>query len=345
MARFFYHEEEEMLKVGSASAGKGSRGQGFIKVGELSVHSEILIPVLIVNGKESGPVLWINGGVHGDEINVFMAVRRLAAELDPGKLKGALVCTPTCNPLATQWRQKLNPYDYLDLDQQFPGDPQGLISQRVAYHLFREIKDKANYLINFHTAATPYMAPPYTVYKVVPGVKPGLNQEVEKLARAFGLYGNCRVDISTAKGELPGGMSGALDVNCDMQGIPAFMAEVGSGGKFEEENIAVSQRGIRNVMKTLKMIPGEIEAPREQITVTKRRFLYCNKGGFLQLKVKPGAVLAKGDPVAEVIDLFSTVETLEAQEKTYVIQVRVNPVVHTGDRVIFLASEWEPVKS
>ncbi|HSR10016.1 MAG TPA: succinylglutamate desuccinylase/aspartoacylase family protein, partial [Thermodesulfobacteriota bacterium] len=168
-----------MLKIGSASAEIGDKAQGFIKVGELSGPSEIVIPVLILNGKEDGPVLWINGGVHGDEVNVVMVSRRLAAGLNPGQLKGAVVFTPVCNPLATQWRHKLNPYDYLDLDQQFPGDPNGLISQRLAHHLFQEIKAKANYLINFHTAATPYTAPPYTVYKVVPGGKPGLSEEVE----------------------------------------------------------------------------------------------------------------------------------------------------------------------
>jgi len=332
-----------MLKVGSASAEKGGKGQGFIKVGELSVHGEIMIPVLIVNGKESGPTLWVNGAVHGDEINGFMAARRVALGLDPRALKGALVCTPLCNPLATQWRQKLNPYDYLDLDQQFPGDPEGLISQRVAYHLFREIKEKANYLINFHTAATQYTAPPYTVYKVVPGVKPEITQTVEKLARTFGVPTNCKVDISSAKGELPGGLGGALDVNCALQGIPAFMAEVGTGGKFEEENIAAAESGIKNVMKYLKMIPGEMEAAKKQITITKRRFLYCNKGGFLVMAVKPGEVLAKGQKIAQVIDLFSEVETLEAREKTFIIQVRVNPIVHTGDRVAFLGLEWEPV--
>jgi predicted deacylase len=309
----------------------------------LSGHAEILIPVLIVNGKQKGPVLWINGGVHGDEINVFMACRRLASAIKPENLKGALVCTPICNPLATQWRQKLNPYDYLDLDQQFPGDPNGLISQRVAYHLFREIKANAKYLINFHTAATPYFAPPYTVYKVVPGTRPGLTQEVEQLARTFGLYGNCKVDISSAKGELPGSMAGALDVNCAVNGIPAFMAEVGSGGKFEDDNIAAAERGIKNVMKYLKMIPGDIETAPQQITITKRRFLYCKEGGFLLMDVKPGQVLEKGDSIARVVDLFSEVETLKAQEKTYIIQVRVNPIVHTGDRVAFLALEWEKV--
>jgi predicted deacylase len=53
--------------------------------------------------------------------------------------------------------------------------------------------------------------------------------------------------------------------------------------------------------------------------------------------------LEKGDNIARVVDLFSEVETLKAQEKTYVIQVRVNPIVHTGDRVAFLALEWDKV--
>jgi predicted deacylase len=335
------NRREKMIEVGSASAEKGTMGKGFLKVGELSVHSEILIPVLIVNGRERGPTLWITAAVHGDEVNGFMASRQVALGLDPEKLKGALICTPLCNPLATQWRQKVNPYDYLDLDQQFPGNAEGQYSQRVAYHLFQEIKGKANYLINFHTAATPFTARPYTVYKLTPGVKPEVNQEVEKLARAFGAYTNCKVDISSAKGELPGGVSGALDVNCVSQGIPAFMAEVGSGGKFEEENIGIAERGIRNVMKQLNMIPGTIEAPEKQIVITRRQFIYCNKGGFLVMDADPGSIVSKGARIAHVIDLFSEVETVEAKEEALIILARVNPIVHTGDRVALIGLEWQ----
>jgi predicted deacylase len=117
------------------------------------------------------------------------------------------------------------------------------------------------------------------------------------------------------------------------------MAEVGSGGKLEEENIATSERGIKNVMKYLKMIPGDIEVHPQQITITKRRFLYCSKDGFLIMDAKLGEIVAKGERIAHVIDLFSELETLKAQEKTYIIQARVNPIVHTRDRVAFLALE------
>ena len=142
-------------------------GKGFIKVGELAVHSEILIPVLIVNGWKPGTVLWINGAVHGDELNGFMAARLVAHETDPKTLRGTLVCTPLCNPLAIQWRQKQNPYDYLDLDQQFPGLPEGLISQQTADALFREIKEKADCVINFHTAGSYFVRSP--LYRVQKG--------------------------------------------------------------------------------------------------------------------------------------------------------------------------------
>jgi predicted deacylase len=139
---------------------------------------------------------------------------------------------------------------------------------------------------------------------------------------------------------------GALDVNCQLQGIPAFMAEMGSGGKFEEENIAVAERGIKNVMKYLEMIPGEMDSPKEQILITKRRFLYCHKGGFLIPDVKPGDIMSKGQRVAHTIDLFSEVEVSVAPEKvapekSFVIMIRNNPIVHTGDKVGLVGIEWE----
>jgi uncharacterized protein len=330
-----------MITVGSASAKKGEKGKGYLKVGELAVHTEVQTPVLIVNGKEAGPTLWLNGAVHGDELNGFMAIRRLAGTLDPGKLKGTLIATPLCNPLAVQWRNKLGPYDLMDLDQQFPGDPAGLVSQRVASILFREIKEKANYLINFHTAGTQYTAPPYTVYKKVPGAKPGVFEETEALAKAFGLAANCLVDLASAKGELPGNVAGALDASCILQSIPAFMAEVGTGGKFEEENIAIAERGIRNVMRRLGMIAGEVELPPRQIVITKRRFLYANQAGFWVAETKPGAILPQGQTIGRIIDLFADVEVIDTQQETFMIQVRVNPVVHSGDRVAFLGLEWK----
>ena len=51
------------------------------------------------------------------------------------------------------------------------------------------------------------------------------------MQRAFGVVTNCVVDLRGDTNELPGVTSGALDITCMKDGIPAFMGEMGQGGK------------------------------------------------------------------------------------------------------------------
>lgn len=332
------------LQIGSAKAAPGRIGHGYLKVGELAMNAELLVPVVIVNGRQDGPVLWLNGAVHGDELNAFMATRNVWQSLEPDELAGALVCTPVCNPLAVQWRNKINPYDFLDLDQQFPGKADGQYSQRTAHVLFKEIREAADYLISFHTVGTSFRAEPYSVYKLTSGLSPKTRKQVEAMALAFGVRLNCRVDLSSATGEVPGGVAGALDVNCSLAGIPAFMAEIGSGGRFQPEAIAVAETGIRRVMAHLGMTaPAAGGSTPAQIILTKRAFLYSDHAGFLDMRTEPGARLAKGDTIAAVVDLFTEIGVVRAPSDAYVIMSRQEPVLHVGDRVAFLGLEWTNV--
>jgi len=332
-----------MFTVGSATAEKGGIGKGVIHVGELALGSSLDIQALVIHGRHDGPTFWINGAVHGDEINGFMVARRLAAEIDPEKLKGTIVATPLSNPLAVQWRNKVNPYDFLDMDQQFPGSAVGQYTQRAAHALFSEIKGKADFLVNFHTVATPFAAQPYTVYKVSPQMAPKVREDVERMTLAFGARANCRVDLATATGEVPGGVGGGLDIQCALAGIPAFMAEIGSGGKFEADNIAFAVRGLKNIMANLGMLDEAYVPPVDQILITKRAFLYCAHGGFLEMEAAPGDVVSAGQCVARSFDLFEEKECVTVDHDAYVLMSRVNPVVHTGDRVAFLGLEWRKI--
>jgi len=332
------------LHVGSARASPGQIGRGHLKVGELALNAELRVPVLIVNGRQDGPVLWLNGAVHGDELNAFMAVRNVCRTIAVDDLAGALVCTPVCNPLAVQWRNKVNPYDFLDLDQQFPGKADGQYSERTAHALFKEMRAAANYLISFHTVGTSFSAEPYSVHKFAPGLSPRTRGQIEAMALAFGVRLNCRVDLSSATGEVPGGVAGALDVNCSLAGIPAFMAEIGSGGRFQPEAIAVAEAGIRRVMAHLGMIAPAAERPMpRQIVVTRRAFLYSDYAGFLDMQARPGTRVAKGAAIGTVIDLFAEIGVVRAPADAFVIMVREEPVLHVGDRVAFLGVEWTDV--
>lgn len=330
----------QVLEIGSAKAAPGEVGHGHLKVGELAMNAELLVPVLIVNGAQDGPVLWLNGAVHGDELNAFMATRNICRSVKADELAGGLVCTPVCNPLAVQWRNKINPYDFLDLDQQFPGKPDGQYSQRVAHILFSEVRSVANALVSFHTVATSFEAEPYAVYKLAPGMPKAICDKVEALAMAFGARATCRVDLSSATGEIPGGVAGALDINCSLVGIPAFMAEVGSGGRFQPDAIATAEAGIRRVMAHLG-ISGPADAPpADRILIEKRGFLYSDFAGFLDLRVRSGATVPEDGTMGSVIDLFSELGLVRAPAGAHILMTRQEPVVHVGDRIAFLGLEW-----
>lgn len=329
-----------MLNVFGHEVKRGEKAYFSIPVGELAHQAEVRIPVIAACGGEEGPVLWINGTVHGDELNGSYGAWELLGELDMQRVKGAVVVTPVCNPAAFESRSKISDIDNMDMDTAFPGDPEGLFSQRVAYQIYREIKRLAGAVISFHTMGTFYRANPYSVRKLVPGVDEKVNRIAEGMQRAFGVQANCLVDLTKASNELPGVTSGALDITCLKDGIPAFMGEMGQGGKIERIFVEAAKKGIINVMIYLGMMEGEIKKPKRQVLITKRRFLRTERGGLMTMMVKPGDELVAGTNLLELHYYGDKVERQPLKMGCYMIGTRENPVVNTGDRVAFVGTEW-----
>lgn len=104
--------------------------QNTISYGELCVGTSVTgqnmdIPYIMVKGKNAQPTLWINGQVHGDEINGVVTALEVAQSIDPNELVGSVIITPSGNPLALYNRTKRAPQDLQDLDQTFPGSASG----------------------------------------------------------------------------------------------------------------------------------------------------------------------------------------------------------------------------
>ena len=329
-----------MIRVFNHEIKEGERAYFTVPAGELAHKAVVQLPVIVVAGKKEGPVLWINGTFHGDELNGSYAAWELSGEIDPEQLSGTLVVTPICNPIAFECRNKISAIDNMDMDTAFPGDPEGMMTQRIAHMIYREIKANAGAVISFHTMATPYRANPYSVRKIIPGVSDSVNEVSEGMQRAFGVVTNCVVDLRGDTNELPGVTSGALDITCMKDGIPAFMGEMGQGGKVETEYVEAAKKGILNVMRYLKMLDGPVEKPGRQVLITKRRFLRSDKGGMIRMNVKSGDEVKAGESLLDLHYYGDEMESYPARSDCYVIGVRENPVVSTGDRVAFVGTEW-----
>jgi predicted deacylase len=348
--RLFLRPEEKHMKgepameIFGISVQMGEKAHQQILVGELANGSPIYTPVMVIRGNRPGPVLWICGAVHGDELNGLFAMRNVYLETRPEDVKGSLIFTPILNPIAFVEQKKLGFLDVLNMDIQFPGKADGLISQRIASQVFLEIKRIANALINFHTQGPWGESLVYTVAQTFPGANPRVVEKSFRMALSFGVKANCQVDFGTTKDELPGLTGGNLNTACIASGIPAFSAEVGLARRWEVPSVAIAQKGVYNVMRFLGMTEGELERSGEQIIIPRRKSIRNSRGGLTEMLVRPGDIVRKGEVFARVINFWEVLEEFRTEEDSYVLGVRANPTASSGDRIGIIGFDWYDVK-
>lgn len=321
-----------------------ARRNGSLAVGTMASGAEIALPYVAIRGAHPGKTLWLHGQVHGDEINGLIAALRFANALDPRRMHGNVVVTPTGNPQALDIRRKRNPYDDLDLDQCYPGSAQGLISERLAHALFSEVRGTADLLINLHTMNALFDSKAYAVYKLHP--ESGVSEQT--LLSHIALFEpnvSCRMDVG-GKGELPGNIAGGLDYQCLAAGIPAFMLELGGGSRFEAHNVALAERGFGRLARQLGILPdGDASGPDEVRRVTRRGWITFKAGGLFVAAVAAGDTVAAGTLLGTTMDLHGqSVEEIRVDGPRVIIGLRRDPVVHTGERTAFVAYDYDQVK-
>ena len=278
------------------------------------------------------------------QVNGTLAAIEFFRKLEGQEVSGTVIVTPTANVQAVNERTKTAAVDRLDMDQCFPGREDGLPTERLAARLFGAMAPGADVVVNLHTLGTPFDSKPYAVYKVHPDAGVAEQRLLDMIA-CFAPNMACRMPVTAAGGELPGNIAGALDYQCLAMGKAAFMIELGVGGRQESEHIAAGERGLRRLCSMLGILPaGEGMAVPKLRRVTRRSHVMSNAGGFFRTAVQPAQVLPRGEPLGCIHDVFGKeVEVVRFPQDVIVIAIRRDPVVHSGDRISFVATEWDEV--
>ncbi len=125
-----------------------------------------------------------------------------------------------------------------------------------------------------------------------------------------------------------------------MYDIPSIILETGAAPTTEDLESLLN--GVDNILKHLKMIPGEPAKKNKQIYVDRFVAFRAKNGGMFQLIVKMGTKVKKGDVIGEVTNLFNeVVETIRATEEGVVIKAATSALISTGVRVAVIGT---PVK-
>lgn len=311
----------ETVALGTATAAPGTKTRGTLSLGNRPDGSAFEMPVFVINGVDAGPVLWVQGCIHGDEYDTAWAVIELVKELDPQELKGALIAIPVLNVGGFQAGQRTNPLDGKDLNRVFPGSPTGTVTEQIAAGIIGEVMAKADYLIDLHGGGSEALQSYFPLFHYDPALE--ASRVAEEMSRSIG----SPVIWRSAEGYLQHG----LFTQITQQGIPAILIEYGGEARLRDKYATALREGIKQVMRYLHMLPGDVTPDETCTIVDNAYFINTTKGGFFRSEVEPMQHVTQGQVLDRIYDVFGDeVEVITAPSDGIVFAVRTYGTCHSG---------------
>ena len=314
------------IKIRDIEAKPGEKAFGFLDIGTTSFNT-YRIPVAILNGAKTGKTLCLIGGTHGTEFASIEAVIRAVQNLNPKEMSGAVIAVTVLNGPQFEHRSAfLSPFDQLNQNRQFPGDPEGTLSKRAAHVVFKEIMSKGDALIDCHGGDITEDIDDMVI------AQKGKDEKVNKVAVEMASCFPTKYIVTHEPAEIVGTSGVAME----KYGIPCVTSEAGTPYPVRERHVKFHYEGIINNLKYMGIIKGKPEMTKAAINPKRHRFK-TNQGGIWHSYVDLGQMVSAGQEVGNVSDLFGNIiETYKAPEDSMVTFLRVFYSVNIGEPLIGL---------
>jgi predicted deacylase len=313
------------IAIGPLVADPGTRASGLVPV-DVGVAT-LDVPVTIVNGSRPGPRLAVTAGIHGAEYVSIAALREVALSLDPAAVTGSLVAVLTASPAAFAARAiYVNPLDGSNLNREFPGQPEGSPSQRLAHWLTTEVIAGSDAFVDMHSGDMNEALVSFTGIEETGTAT--VDARSRQLAEAYGL-----------RYLLIGPSPGTTTTAAAALGIPAVLAEVGGQGRWPQEDVALHAEGLRRLLQTAGLVESAPAAPAHRTEIlAMEAWMRATTSGYWHPAVGVGDRVAAGTTVGEVQDAFGVVlERPRAPMDGVVIFLVSSLAMNAGDPLLALA--------
>jgi predicted deacylase len=310
------------FEIGGQSIAAGTRLTIDLKVSFLANNTPMNLPVHVMHGTNDGPVLFVSGVVHGDEIQGVEIIRRVIGFVKGQTLKGTLLAVPIVNSFGFLNHSRYMP-DRRDLNRSFPGSDQGSLASLLADLFFREVVKRSQFGIDLHTAALHRSNLPQI--RIAPD-----DPELKKLAEAF-----APPVVLTSKLR-----EGSLRLAAEEAGIRVLLYEGGEALRFDETAIDTGVKGILRVMKAIGMITDAPAVPAHAATVQSSSSMWVRapEGGILHSVRRDGDRVARLEPIGVISDPLGEQSVSVVAEDDGIIIGRTNlPIVNRGDALFHIA--------
>ncbi len=289
-----------------------------IAIARLPTHTLIDLPVFIRSSSKPGPTVLISGGVHGDEINGIVAVKRMLEEELFVPIKGTLIFIPLVNVYGFLSNSRTFP-DGRDLNRSFPGSRKGSLASQIANILTHEIIPQIDYGVDFHTGGR--MLSNYPQVRVDFKDKKGL-----QLAEIFGAnftVNSPHIDKSFRKE--------AFKLKKHI-----LVFEGGESMRLDEHVVEEGIKGTGRLLRYLKMVEGEFSSSKT-MKIRESSWVRARISGIFNSSVSLGEEVRKGQVLAKISDPYGQVKVpVKSNVEGHIIGINNSPVVNAGDALVHI---------
>ena len=205
-------------------------------------YGVIPVPIAVLSGAP-GPTMLLSAGVHGDEYEGQIVLRRLLRDLGPTSLRGRLILLPALNLPAVRAARRCSPVDGVNMNRAFPGDPDGGPTAQLAHYVEQKLLPLCQAAVDLHSGGTASEYLP-CAYVYAGGPMAGSKK---RLSNAFG------VPLAVVVGATAETRS--LSAACERGLVPMISAELGGGGQVSADALTVADDGTRALLRHVGLLP------------------------------------------------------------------------------------------
>jgi predicted deacylase len=296
------------------------------------------LPLMKIQSVNDGPVVWLTGCVHGDEVGGMVIIQEVFRTIcKQPLLRGTLFAFPLMNPIGFETGSRNITLTKEDLNRSFPGNKNGSLAQRMADRIFTTIeKTNPALVVDIHNdwqQSVPYIA----IDPAPAGEHPAVFDRAMLFSRKSGFL--VVRDIEA--------MPSTLSMSLVQRGFPAITIELGESFVVNEVNVNFGVKSIMNLLASLEMIspPTEIFSHPLAAALDGKTLIYSDKpvsstSGIIRFAAKPGDLIKKGQPFAKIYNPFGKLqETLLSQGDGVVLGCSDSSVAFPGISVMAFGCE------
>jgi hypothetical protein len=294
------------------------------------------IPVMTLDSRKSGPVVWLTGCIHGDEPGGAVVIQDVFKELRRSGLDcGVLHALPLINSTGFENVSRYINTDREDLNRCFPGNEKGTMGERIAKRIFDLIAETGpDLVVDLHNdwiQSVPYVVlEPRSHFR-----NASQHRRTIRNAAAANLL---MVQESDTDDTLSHTLTGALIA----RGFSAFTVEAGGACGIVERSIKSGRVAILGVLQALGMAragaSGTVRARAVDRVYDYTNRPLCTSSGIIRFSVAPGDSVKANQELGCVYSAFGSVEeSLRAARPGYVLGVSDHARALPGTEVIALA--------